>query len=318
MQEKLKQKVQRAMLCMARQCWEQGLAAQAMLESGETDLMLLFARDCVVRQHADGRLCDVEGTPATVDPAICVESVLRAGEILKDDRYTKAGQRNIDYLLNAAPRTVDGACYQLYGNCEVWADSLGMGPHVLLLGGHVKEGFALYEAIKRRLYDQATGLFRHKWDEAAQCFARPCFWAIGNGWAMTGLMRMAQILKRNDHPYLQRAIDEFKALYEAVLPYQHENGAFCDILDDSTSFLETEFTEMFAYSVASMVKLEALPKEALEHAFAARKYVIEQIDDYGVVQGCAGSPTFEKKGASTEAQAHFLMMEKAFEALDIG
>ena len=78
------EKVKRAMLAMARQCWEQGVAAQAMLELGDMETMRLMARDCVVRQNADGRLCDVENTPAIVDPAVCVEPVLAAGRQLGD------------------------------------------------------------------------------------------------------------------------------------------------------------------------------------------------------------------------------------------
>ena len=50
------ERVKHAMLCMARQCWEQGIAAQAMLECGDSDTMVQLARDCVVRQNADGRL----------------------------------------------------------------------------------------------------------------------------------------------------------------------------------------------------------------------------------------------------------------------
>jgi hypothetical protein len=40
-----------------------------------------------------------------------------------------------------------------------------------------------------------------------------------------------------------------------------------------------------------------------------------KIDEYGIVQGACGSPSFDKSGTSTEAQAFFLMMESAFYAL---
>ena len=42
------QKVQQAMLAMQRRAWEQGVAAQALLELGETDLVILFAKDALV------------------------------------------------------------------------------------------------------------------------------------------------------------------------------------------------------------------------------------------------------------------------------
>ncbi|MBK8475286.1 MAG: hypothetical protein IPL39_02995 [Opitutaceae bacterium] len=43
-------KVKNAMLAMQRRAWEQGTAAQALLELGETDLVVLFAKDAVVNQ----------------------------------------------------------------------------------------------------------------------------------------------------------------------------------------------------------------------------------------------------------------------------
>ena len=97
------EKVKRAMLAMARQCWEQGVAAQAMLELGDMETMRLMARDCVVRQNADGRLCDVENTPASVDPAFCVEAVLAAGRRMGDQAMIDAAiQREIDRKVTRA------------------------------------------------------------------------------------------------------------------------------------------------------------------------------------------------------------------------
>ena len=305
------------MLCMARQCWEQGMAAQAMLEAGDFEAMALLARDCVVRQAADGRLCDVENTPALVDPAICVEAVLRTADLTGDEGLRKAALANIEYLRAVAPRTVDGACYHLFGGHEIWADSLGMGPHVLALGGYYAEAVKLYEAVKRRLYDAKTGLFRHKWDEARGCFARDCLWGIGNGWALTGLMRMAEIFRRDARPEADWAAREFAALYAAILPWQEECGGFHDVLDDPKTFLETEFTEMFAYSTLKMVSLDMLPASALSSALRARTFVAGRLDGNGLLCGCAGSPAFEKEGTSVECQAHYLMMEAACETLGL-
>ena len=157
--------VRLAMLCMTRQCWEQGVAAQALLELGDMDAMGLMARDCVVRQNADGRLCDVENTPAIVDPAFCVEAVLAAGRRMGDQAMIDAAMRNVDYLLRRAPSTSDGARYHMLAGAEVWADGLAAGPHTLMLAGYVEEGLAYYEAVKRRLRDPATGLYHHIWHE---------------------------------------------------------------------------------------------------------------------------------------------------------
>lgn len=310
--------VRQALLCMARQCWEQGLAAQAMLEMGDELSLILMARDCVVRQNDDGRLCDVEGTPALVDPAVCVEPVLAAGRLLGDETFPGAARRGVDYLLRDAPSTMDGARYQLRGVSEIWADSLGMGPHVLAAAGHVEDAFKMLHAIKARLYDGELGLYRHKWDEARGAFSRACCWGVGNGWALVGLMRMAIALKQAGDARDKEAAAQYLHLLDAVLSYQREDGLFHDVLDDPTSFVESEITEMVAYSIYKMVSWGYLGPSYLDRAEAARSGVTRRVDARGLVQGCAGSPRFEVPGTSPEGQAHFLMMESARRGTGLG
>lgn len=309
-------RVKFAMLCMARQCWEQGVAAQAMLESGDEPAMLLLARDCVVRQNADGRLCDVEGTPALVDPAICVEPVYEAGKILKDESYIRAAQKNVEYLLSAAPAAPDGARYHLMGDEEIWADSMAMGPHVLMYAGHLDAGVDYYRAIRKRLQDPETKLYRHKWSESRQQFTRGLYWGVGNGWALVGLMRMAKELQQRNDPRAAEISADFAELVEAMLPYQAENGLFHDVLDDFSTFFESECTEMFAYSIYKMVLLNMGDERWLQAADRAREAVRSRVDAFGILQGCAGSPTFEAEGTSVEGQAHLIMMEAAAASLN--
>lgn len=309
-------RVKFAMLCMARQCWEQGVAAQAMLECGDEPAFLLLARDCIVRQNADGRLCDVEGTPALVDPAVCVEPVQEAGKILKDETYLQAAKKNVDYLLHDCPASNDGARYHLMGEEEIWADSMAMGPHVLMYAGYLDEGMDYYHAIRKRLCNENTGLYHHKWSESEQRYTRDLYWGIGNGWALVGLMRMAKELQQRNDPRAAEVAADFAALVEAMLPFQAENGLFHDVLDDSSTFYESECTEMFAYSIYKMVLLNMGDERWLAAADRAREAVRSRVDAFGILQGCAGSPTFEKEGTSVEGQAHLIMMEAAAASLN--
>ena len=307
--------VRLAMLCMTRQCWEQGVAAQALLELGDMDAMGLMARDCVVRQNADGRLCDVENTPASVDPAFCVEAVLAAGRRMGDQAMIDAAMRNVDYLLRRAPSTSDGARYHMLAGAEVWADGLAAGPHTLMLAGYVEEGLAYYEAVKRRLRDPATGLYHHIWHEGNRGYSRPCYWGVGNGWALVGLMRMARILLDAGDARAAAIAGDFAALADAMLPFQGADGLFHDVLDDAGTFLESEVTEMFAYGIYRMVAMGLLDGRYLGYADRARRAVTQRVGDDGVLQGCSGSPTFDREGTSVEGQAHFIMMEVAARAL---
>ena len=57
-------KVKNVMLCMQRLSWEQGIAAQALLELGESDLVVLMATAAMLRQGEDGRLALMEPNEA--------------------------------------------------------------------------------------------------------------------------------------------------------------------------------------------------------------------------------------------------------------
>lgn len=305
------EKVKWAMLAMTRQCWEQGVAAQAMLECGDTEMLCLMARDCVVRQNADGRLCDVESTPAIVDPTVCVESVLAAGRLMNDTRMIDAAMRNVAYLLHDAPAAPDGARYHILGDEEVWADGMAMGPHVLMMTGYRDEGMRYYRAIRRRLRDPETGLYHHKWHEGRQAFTRGLYWGVGNGWALVGLMRMTRAMLDAGDPRAEELAADFAALVDAMIPCQAENGLFHDVLDDGETFYESETSEMFAYSIYNMVSWKKMEDRYLQRADLARRAVAARVDANGIVQGSSGSPTFEREGTSVEAQAHYIMMEVA-------
>src|SRR5512144_1352394 len=74
----LVRKAKTAMLAMQRRAWEQGVASQALLELGERDLVVLFAKDAIVNQAKDGRL-GLNGDRGPVcDPASNGEPVLFA------------------------------------------------------------------------------------------------------------------------------------------------------------------------------------------------------------------------------------------------
>jgi hypothetical protein len=91
------QKVMQAMLAMQRRAWEQGVAAQALLELGETDLTVLLAKDAVVNQLKDGRLGLNEGRGPVADPAANGEPVLFAAKVTGDESLHQAAERMLDF-----------------------------------------------------------------------------------------------------------------------------------------------------------------------------------------------------------------------------
>ena len=102
-----KEKVIQATLCMTRQCWEQGVLGQALMEAGKEELWELTARDMVVRQSEDGRLCNVENTLAVTDSSFCIPAVYLLGQRKGKEKYKKQRKRicNFFYIGQKEART---------------------------------------------------------------------------------------------------------------------------------------------------------------------------------------------------------------------
>ena len=307
--------VKQAMFCMTRQCWEQGIFAQAMLETGDYENLELVAYNIVLRQSTDGRLCNVENTPAVTDSSFCVPAILAMGNRTNNEEYKKAAVKNIRYLLNEAPRSRDGTLFHMQGSQEVWADSAAFTPYALALGGFYKEACNQMLGILQKLYVPGKRLYNHIWDENERAFKRPLAWGVGNGWILTGLLRLLLCLPEKFRKEKEVLQERFTELLDSILSYMTEDGKFHDILDSPETFFETEVCAMTAYSIFLAYRKGLVEKAYLTKAFVIRKYVWSMAGADGLVQGCASSPDFIYPGTSVEGQAHTLMMEKAFSDL---
>ena len=304
-------RVLRAMLCNARQCWEQAIAACAMAELNEEELLLCMCHDIITRQRADGRLCDVENTPTVTDPSLCIAPLLRAAEITGDCRYTEAVDRNLRYLLREAPRAKDGVLYHIQGTSEVWADSAAMTPANLVRMGHREFGLTQMEGILRRLR-RTDGLYAHKWNDATNGYLRKAAWSAGNGWISVGL---AWLILELD-PMDARGRDmlyRFEELTQTLERYRLPNGLFRNIIDDPDSFVECEGAAMHAYATALLAEAGRIAPERLNQPREVLATPKNHVDTHGYVRDCAGSPSFETPGTSTEMQAFFLMLNAVLE-----
>lgn len=311
----IKEKVKTAMLCMTRQCWEQGIAAQALLETGDMRLLSLLVRDIVLRQSEDGRLCNIENTMAITDASFCIEATLKMGELEGRTDYAEAVKKNIGFLLYDAPRSSDGVIYHMKGTREIWADSAAFTPFALCCMGYYDEAVLQMKGLKKKLYDPEKCLYYHIWDEASMGYKRKMIWAIGNGWILTGLLRLYGGLPSERTEDKSWCLSAFMELLDKVLEYETESHLFRDILDDPTSFEETESSEMIAYAIYRAADRGILDDSYIARAESIREAVYNKISEDGLLMDCASSPTFTEPGTSVEGQAHFLMMENAREQI---
>jgi unsaturated rhamnogalacturonyl hydrolase len=305
-------KVMNAMLAMQRRAWEQGVASQAMLELGENDLVILFAKDAVVNQKKDGRLGLNEGDRPVADPASNGEPLLAAANLTGDKSLYLAADRMLDFLLFKAPRTQDGIIYHNYIENMIWVDAIYMLPPFLAVSGHPEEAVKQIEGYRKFLLDPEKHLYYHIWDNDRQQYERKLLWGVGNGWAAAGLTRVLRNLPDSMKAEKKRIAGYIKELLDGCLKYQRNDGLFNDILDDPSTFVETNSAQMFAYAIFRGVKGGWLDNSYLKYGVKMRKAAHAKVDQFGLVQGVCGAPNFNKPGTATEGQAFFLLMEAAY------
>jgi rhamnogalacturonyl hydrolase YesR len=308
-------KVKLAMLSMQRDAWEQGVAAQALLESGDQRLVILLAREAVLRQHKDGRLAVVRPTDAVTDPAANGEAVLYAARATGEALFTEAADRMLYYLLEKAPCTQEGTLHHISSHPQLWIDSMYMAPPFLAVAGYPQVAVRQVEGYRRRLWNAENKLFSHIWDEGSQEFIRKDFWGVGNGWAAAGMTRVIRALPTGMDDQEQRLVAYVKEVVDGCLAHQREDGLFHDVVDNPQTFVETNLAQMLAYTIYRGLGAGWLDESYHATADRMREAVHSRVDDEGLVQGVCGSPNFDHSGTATEGQAFFLLMEAACQDL---
>jgi rhamnogalacturonyl hydrolase YesR len=309
-------KVMNAMLAMQRRAWEQGVASQALLELGKFDWVVLLAKDAVVNQLKDGRLGLNEGKGAVADPASNGEPLLFAAKMTGDSRLQKAAGRMLEFELYKAPRTRDGIIYHNQIENMIWVDAFYMLPPFLAIAGHPEEAVKQVVGYHKALWNPAKKLFYHMWDEDMQTFARKLFWGVGNGWAAAGMTRVIKALPTSMPHEKAMIVDFVREVVDGCLACQREDGLFHDIMDDPTTFVETNAAQMLSYTIYRGVKAGWMNRTYLDHADKMRQAVYSKVDEFGLVQGVCGAPNFDRPGTATEGQAFFLLMEAAYHDLN--
>jgi hypothetical protein len=182
-------KVKMAMLAMQRDAWEQGVAAQAMLENGDEEMVILLAKDAVVRQVEDGRLAVISCWEGVTDPAANGEALLFAAEKTGDERLRLGAQKMIEYLLKRAPRTKDGTLYHVSNKPQVWVDSMFMAPPFIALAGYPEEAVKQVEGIRRILWNPTIKALLPQLGRRPRRVHQKGFLGCRNGWAAAAWRR---------------------------------------------------------------------------------------------------------------------------------
>jgi len=309
-------RVERAMLSMQRASWEHGIAAQAFVEQGNDAMVVLMAREAVLRQTEEGRLAVLYTDNGVTDPAAAGEAVMRAARITGDPALKAAAERMLEYLMERAPRASDGTLHHTVKEPEIWVDSMYMAPPFLAVAGEYGEAVRQIRGIRKVLWNEASRLYSHRWDTEREAFINPKFWGVGNGWVAAAMCRVLAELPDTMETEQAELIGYLEDLLTACMQHKRADHLFHDVLDDPSTFVETNLSQMLAYSIFRAVQAGWIGPEWLEAGESMREAAWGKVDADGYVQGVCGAPFFNSPGRATEGQAFFLLMEAAWEDLD--
>lgn len=315
-QDLITTKVRNAMLCMQRASWEQGVAAQALLESGHQDLVYLMAKEAVLRQIPDGRLSIMYSDNGVTDPAASGEMVLRMAEKTGEKDLIEANEKMLNYLLHRAPRTEDGTISHTINAPEIWIDSMYMAPPYLCVAGHPDESMKQIKGFRTALWNEEAKLYSHRWHALEKRFISKNFWGVGNGWAVAGLARVIADLPKSHQADKNTLISYATENIDGCLQHLRDDGLFHNVVDDPATFLETNLSQMLAYSIFRGIRSGWLSSAYLPQAEKMREAAYSKVDEYGFVNDVCGAPHFNSPGRATEGQAFFLLMEAAYNNLE--
>jgi unsaturated rhamnogalacturonyl hydrolase len=279
------------------------------------DLAILFAKDAIVRQIPEGRLGMLGCDHGVTDPASNGEAVLLAFKETGDEKYKKAADSMYEYLKTRAPKTSDGVLNHIDNFNQVWSDASFMAPPFLALMGDFDESVKQIEGFRKYLMDPEKKLYYHIWDDNKKEYARKKFWGGGNGWTAAGIAKIIRLLPDDRDDLKKKMIQYGKEVIDGCIAYMRPDGLFHDIIDDSTTFVESNLGQMLAFAIYTGIKTGWLDQSYKAKADTMRLAARAKTDEYGIVQGACSSPHFDKSGTSCEAQSFFLMMESAFQSL---
>lgn len=308
-------KVTRAMLSMQRASWEHGVAAQAMLESGNDEMVYLMAKEAVLRQTEEGRFSVVYSDDGITDPGCSGEAVLYAYRISGDEELKAGADKMLEYFLERAPRAVDGTIYHTLDSPEIWCDSFYMCPPFLAASGRYSEALAQIEGYRKVLWNQEHQLYSHRWHDGEKRYINARFWGGGNGWAAASLSRILKALPGAMKTERERLSGYLTDLLDGCIQHMRADGLFRDFINEPDTFIETNLSQMLAYSIFCAVKGGWISDSYMKPAELMRQAAYGKIDEHGYVRDVCGAPFFESPGRSTEGQAFFLLMEAAYSNL---
>jgi rhamnogalacturonyl hydrolase YesR len=183
------------------------------------------------------------------------------------------------------------------------------------VAGKYDEAVKQIEGVKAMLWNPDKKMLSHQWDCGAQKFLLKDCWGVGNGWTAAGLTRVIRLLPSSMQDQKNSLITYLHDIIDGCMAHIRSDGLFHNMVDEPDTFIETNLSQMLAYSIYKGIKNGWINSSYKDQADKMRAAALSKVDDLGLVQGVCGSPDFQHQGTATEGQAFFIMMETAHKEL---
>lgn len=142
---------------------------------------------------------------------------------------------------------------------SVWLDDMYMGIVPLAWYGKMKgdtasiaEAVRQIKSFKMRMWVDDKQLFRHGWVESME--SHPFFpWGRANGWAILTMCQVLDAMGEEQTVGRTFVLDLLRQHIYGLCAVQDKTGMWHQLLDDSSTYLETSATAIFAYCMAHAI-----------------------------------------------------------------
>ncbi|HEX7846764.1 MAG TPA: glycoside hydrolase family 88 protein [Chitinophagaceae bacterium] len=244
---------------------------------------------------------------------------LRDGTKTRNGDNQACGQTYIDlYLIDKKPERIDSikaSIDKMMQSDKIddwhWIDAIQMAMPVFTQLGviyndtsYFNRMYQMYAFTKNKhgdkgLYNPAEGLWWRDKDfdpPYKEPNGEDCYWSRGNGWVVAALVRVLNILPKNESHYAEYLAD-YKSMMEALVKVQREDGFWNVSLHDPSNFGGKEITgtSLFVYGMAWGVNKGILDKKkympVITKAWNAMAQAVHPKTGFlGYVQGTGKEP----------------------------
>ncbi|EJD46957.1 glycoside hydrolase family 105 protein [Auricularia subglabra TFB-10046 SS5] len=343
-------KVKARLETAAKQSWELGTRAQALLEL-DSPRFSVFAKSSIpppkpkkddatniadviqiatnavdAIPHDDSPKPLVIGTniaggdPPSMGVAVLLASTTGAKEFSKET-YTQAAQNQLDFVLHKIPQTPDGAISHRVEQVQLWDDFVYMVPPFLAYYGVLNKD----EDLVRNAYKQC-GLYRaYLRNGTTNLWAHmdlgehpdKKYWSTGNAWAAAGMLRvLATMAHSNMASSFEKEMDDLEHWVSEILDGMYgvlgkTETLFNNYADQPNSFRDASSTALIAAATYRLSSLRSV-HDHIEDAERLRQALVSHVDDDGWVAPVVNPESFRKEGQhSPEGQAFVLLLHAA-------